>query len=322
MSDSGPRKRIHSQTDLDQFSASPARRQLVAFVQAVADAITGFPNSFATTPSPAVAAVARFLAQCLELVSEVPPIHQPMRFGNKAFRIWKQRMLLEIPALLDNLVPATAVADLTHYLSESFGNDTRIDYGTGHELNMVVFLLCLARLGALQTSDLRDVGLVLFVAYIRVMRRLQLEYVLEPAGSHGVWGLDDYHCLLFVLGSAQLRAHPSILPSSVLDDAVLAANAEEFIYLEGIQFILKVKHTAPLAETSPMLCDISQLADWQRVHAGLVRLFEGEVLGKLPVVQHLYFGSVFECTWTSAHDTTAHSVTAADPFVTKAPWAK
>jgi hypothetical protein len=28
------------------------------------------------------------------------------------------------------------------------------------------------------------------------------------------------------------------------------------------------------------------------------RLYEGEVLGKLPVIQHLVFGSLFPCTWT------------------------
>ena len=61
----------------------------------------------------------------------------------------------------------------------------------------------------------------------------------------------------------------------------------------------EIKTRAPFFESSPMLYDISQtLPSWDRVARGLIRLYEGEVLHKRVVVQHLKFTKLFPCTWT------------------------
>ena len=85
-----------------------------------------------------------------------------------------------------------AIPELSVYLQESFGEHSRIDYGTGHELNFVVFLFCMFKVGAFLADDLKGAVNCVFNKYMLLMRKIQLIYVLEPAGSHGVWGLDDY----------------------------------------------------------------------------------------------------------------------------------
>jgi serine/threonine-protein phosphatase 2A activator len=184
-----------------------------------------------------------------------------------------------------------AIVELAPYFCDSFGNATRIDYGTGHETAFATWLLCLAKLGAVGERDRRALVTRVFAAYVRLMRRLQTTYWMEPAGSHGVWGLDDYQFLPFLWGAAQLEGHPEQRPSCIHDDRAVADGAPAYLYLAAVAFVRGVKR-GPLRETSPMLSDISQLPAWGRVTAGMLRMYEAEVLGKLPIVQHFLFGSL------------------------------
>jgi serine/threonine-protein phosphatase 2A activator len=71
--------------------------------------------------------------------------------------------------------------------------------------NRLTGSLCLVKLGFVKPEDYPFLVLGVFWRYIQVMRYLQATYWLEPAGSHGVWGLDDYQFLPFLWGAGQLR---------------------------------------------------------------------------------------------------------------------
>jgi hypothetical protein len=150
------------------------------------------------------------------------------------------RTYQEIPIFLNDFLPADQlehVEELGGYLAHSFGNEIRLDYGTGHESFLVIFLFCLNKLGIVSNADLKELVLSSFVAYMKTVRKLQTVYMLEPAGSHGVWGLDDFQCLVFLLGAAQLKGHGDIAPLSIHDDSVLREFSNEYLYLDAIRCV-------------------------------------------------------------------------------------
>ena len=63
-------------------------------------------------------------------------------------------------------------------------------------------------------------------------------------------------------------------------------------FASRILFVLSQKK-GPFHEHSPMLYDISAVPKWEKVNAGLMKMYLKEVLAKYPIVQHWYFDPIF-----------------------------
>ena len=308
----GMSKRITSQAALAAFKSSPSYEQLHTFIKVLAESVTGMALTEEVQVSKPLQALLEALQRFSNWVDDIPSIQQTMRYGNKAFVQWHGRIneasLPLARRLLDSggsgatdaqVSAEVACVELAVYLSESFGNATRIDYGTGHELSFVAFLCAAERAGVFSAADRPALVLRAFQQYLALVRKLQTTYWLEPAGSHGVWGLDDYQHLPFFFGAAQLSLQRELAPACVHDEVVLEAEHGRWMYLAAIRFIRQIK-TGCLFENSPKLDDLSVADSWSHIRDKLLSMYLAEVLGKLPVVQHFPFGRLLP--WSNAPD--------------------
>ncbi|CAL1709782.1 unnamed protein product [Somion occarium] len=282
-----PRKCILTKEQLAHFQQSKTHDDILSFVQNLNDTVVGVKLTDECTMSPGVQAILSVLDRVEAVAQDTPPIdNKASRFGNPAFRTFYDKVAETLPSL-----PKEAIEELSVYFRECWGNKSRIDYGSGMELNFLCWLICLEKLGVVQSSDHVALVIRVFWRYVEVMRVLQSTYWLEPAGSHGVWGLDDYHFLPFLFGSAQLKGHKHLKPKSIHDAEIVDEFAKDYMYFGCIKFINSIK-TASLRWHSPMLDDISAVKTWDKVNEGMIKMYRAEVLGKLPVIQHFLFGSI------------------------------
>lgn len=286
----------------------------------------------------AVRRLRELLDRTAKFIDDAPPDPGPRRFGNISFRKWYQLLEDNVDGLLNEFVSADiinfgasgdttgqqsgatgeddqsprAVNELRAYFLGAFGSPQRLDYGTGHELSFLAFLGCLWKLGAfkdgVQGGEIeRSIVLGVFEPYLNVVRRLILTYNLEPAGSHGVWGLDDHSFMPYIFGSAQYTrpitddesmplegsVERAPKPGDILKPETVERLRETNMYFSAVGFINDVKK-GPFWEHSPILYDVSGIKDgWGKINKGMIKMFNAEVLSKFPVVQHFPFGSLF-----------------------------
>jgi len=372
-----PSKKIHAIQDVQVFQTTQAYRDIVTFLLQLNRAVV--PRKTSTTSSTIstvqswplrsdaiefsepVRRLQLLLSRLEAAIDEAPPDQGPRRFGNISFRKWYQTVESRASSLLaESLSPeilqaggaaATAELELTVYLLGSFGSAQWLDYGTGHELSFLAFLACIWKLNGFSNAEpgVEERGIVLGVVqpYLELIRRLIKTYTLEPAGSHGVWGLDDHSFVPYIFGSAQLSPAISESDHTPIEGSLVGAPGPPDVakanivekergcnmYFSAIGFIYDVKK-GPFWEHSPILYDVSGVpGGWGKINKGMIKMYNAEVLSKFPVVQHFPFGSLL--SWDSEPSALppgpAAAITSSNPAPsvssriagpgTRAPWA-
>ena len=170
-----------------------------------------------------------------------PPIEQEQRFGNKAFRQWYDKLEEDYITYINFLTKdEDLIIELQSYFLDCFGSSKRIDYGTGHELNFLCILYILVCVKYFSEEDLSSIVHHVYYRYLLLCRKLQITYKLEPAGSRGIWGLDDFQFLCFAFGASELIDHKEILPSSITNKEILGKYSDDYMFLGCVKFILEV----------------------------------------------------------------------------------
>jgi serine/threonine-protein phosphatase 2A activator len=293
-----PVKKINEASDLEFFKETVAYDRITDLVSRLSLLISTkeIPES---SSNRAVSKVVGILQELNTWISEIPPSTGPRRFGNVSFRTWQERLEERVPSILKEQLGTdgnhNAFIELVPYFLGSFGSKQRMDFGTGHELSFLAFVGGLLYTEIIVDPSGEDV-LLLFYNYFHVVQNLVLTYTLEPAGSHGVWGLDDHFHLPYIFGSAQIvditqsdRETPELPPKAVMDKSLVKDLAPKNLYFDAIGFIYRVKK-GNFFEHSPILFDVTGVATWHKIHRGMIKMYVAEVLGKFPVVQHFLFG--------------------------------
>lgn len=298
-------KKILSPSDLPKFLQSDTCKSILSFVKSLCDSIRGTSLDASSSSDDAsddgVAEVVRTLKACQDLIDLHPPSKKSQRFGNKSFRDWYK-------AVSDSNFFSSRSPELVSYFLASFGNPTRLDFGTGHEAHFLLFMMCLSKLDIVSSN--RNLVSIVFPAYVALSKRLQRTYNLEPAGSHGAWSLDDYHLLPFIFGAAQLDGNSDgIRVKSIRSEDVVDCYRDAYLFFNGVWHARCAKTGAPFRETCPMLYELSRArCDWNGLCSRLLHMFQGEVLGKYPVAQHFLFGKLISASWSSSTTTTAETI--------------
>lgn len=223
-------------------------------------------KSIQKEPQTSNAALSQTLSHVDQILESTPLDPRPARVTNYAFQAFlntvKNEIKIEMPEYL--------------YFTSSFGNFVRMDYGTGHEMNFLCFTYVLTSKETLKINEVFH----LLSDYFRIVRKAINKFNIEPAGSLGIWGVDDFQLLPFLLGSAEMAATGIRLGSTM------------GCYKEAEEYVRKTKGRH--FERDATFLASFRTKKWGDVNRILNRKYYENVLNRSVVVQHFIFCEFLE----------------------------
>lgn len=228
-----PVRAVKSMNDMALWEKSTAYYDIIGFIRTINRAVQGKKLSTKLNPSPTANNLLHIFAALNKMIDE-----NPLSFGD-----WFEKMKSTSTELLKKALPVLlhpALIEVSTYFIESFGNAARNDFRTGHELAFIMFLCALFKIHALDERDTLYVGLKIFNVYLQFVRRLQLTYRMEFAGSHGVSSMGYNQYVPFIWGSAQLSVKEPFETNRFLETDVIERYKNEYYFIGCIDHIRQV----------------------------------------------------------------------------------
>uniref|UniRef100_H3CP27 Serine/threonine-protein phosphatase 2A activator n=1 Tax=Tetraodon nigroviridis TaxID=99883 RepID=H3CP27_TETNG len=279
-----PRKEINMVTDMGKWKQSQAYADYMGFVLSLNKVVKGKKLTCEYKVSETVQKLLQLLGTLEQWIIETPPVDQPSRFGNKAYRTWFSKLdqstenLMFLCCFLSNTL---SVIYSSKYRNLTVNESIILDYMNKHE-QMVCVCVC-GRCGGIIVSVDSTLSMI-----FRNMQSLFID-TLEFPGDEGSWCINVFIPTLAF--GPQSTDHPTLEPRHFIDAKVVNEHHQDYMFLDCIKFINEMK-TGPFAEHSNQLWNISAVHSWSKVNQGLIKMYRAECLEKFPVIQHFKFGSL------------------------------
>lgn len=325
------KKKINDIKDVNHFKThSPAYKNIITYVDLLCKRINGTGSKIFNRKYTFSDEVFKKCSDFLDKLEEccentdlnLVKTAGTLRFGHVAFRDWFDVMKDLSEKFINNDLAKNQDdqlrEELLTYLAESFGNKMRIDYGTGHELNFIIFTMGFSNLVKLPIDDQSnlivtqeklkafvdaygfDIHSLFTHKYLRLCRKVQTKFRLEPAGSRGVYNMDDFQFLPFLFGAAQLSGIKFIPTNDFYQPDQVDMFRDDYILFEAVDFILNNKR-GPFNEHSYTLWGFTNLGSWENIFRRIRLKFTDDILRPFPIVQHFLFGT-YILRWSESQE--------------------